>query len=209
MIAFPEFVRTQRLERGVSQKIFTAKVGAKSQTIISLLEAGKGVPPADVLQGIVDFFGGLPEDVESPAAYAKRWKKPESRWKRFKGKAWLNFTGCFGMSQGSQEDSIAFLDEWQADYERRHPHITVTEVEDDFRWLSWAKLGIPGWGCSGRRSFVPVINGRRVQSQRDLDKLGEDYAAYYDASYGVKLDARWNVTLIPRTEELPYPYQGA
>jgi len=209
MIAFPEFVRTKRLERGISQKILAVKVGAKSQVIICLLEAGKVVPPPEVLQGIIDFFGGLPEDVESPAAYAKRWSKPDSPRKRFKGKAWLNFTGCFNMSQGAQEDSIAFLDEWQADYERRHPHIKVTEVEDDFRWLSWAKFGFPGWGCSGRRSFVPVINGRRVQSQRDLDKLGEDYAAYYDASYWVKLDARWNATLIPHTEELPYPYQGA
>jgi hypothetical protein len=209
MIAFQEFVRAQRLERGMSQKTLAAKVGAKSQTIICLLEAGKGVPPPGVLQGITDFFGGLPENVESPAAYSKRWKKPENRWGRFKGKAWLNFTGCFGISQGSQEDSIAFLNEWQADYERRHPHVKVTEVEDDFRWLSWAKLGIPGWGCSGRRSFVPVINGRRVTSRSELDKLGEDYKAYYDASYGAKLEAEWFGRLNPRAEEMPYPYQGA
>jgi hypothetical protein len=113
------------------------------------------------------------------------------------------------MAQGEREDSIAFLDEWQADYERRHPHVKVTEVEDDFRWLSWANLGIPGWGCSGRRSFVPVIDGRRVDLRKDLDRLSEDYDAYYKASYGVKMEAEWNATFEPRVEELPYPYQGA
>lgn len=77
--------------------------------------------------------------------------------------------------------------------------------------LSWAKLGFPGWSCSGRRSFVPVIDGRWVTSQRELDKLGEDYNAYYDASYGAKLQKEEveRQAKFRRAETLPYPYQGA
>jgi transcriptional regulator with XRE-family HTH domain len=210
MIAFPKFVRTQRLERGMSQKTLATKVGAKSSTVVSLLETGRAVPSPDVLREIVDFFGGLPEDVETPLAFSKRWSKPDDPWKRFKGKAWLNFTGYRNMGQGSPEDAVVFLDEWQADYERRHPHVRITEVEDDLHKLSWAHIGIPGWHFSGRRSFVPVIDGRRVQSKNERDKLSEDYSAYYAASYGAKLDAEWAAMINkPRTEGLPYPYQGA
>jgi len=137
--------------------------------------------------------------------------------KSLERKAWLNFIGGLQLGCGSavrQGDVVAFLDEWQADYESRYPHIKVTEVVDEFRSLSRINLGLPGTFIAGRRSFIPVVNGELIQSQKLLDELSEDFRAYYDASYGVKLEAKLAAEeLAIRNErtmwKLPEVYAGA
>jgi hypothetical protein len=97
-------------------------------------------------------------------------------------RAWLNFYGGCGLASKiglkSREDIVAFLDAWQIDYEKRNPNIKVTEPEDEFFGFSHSNLGIPGTYVTGRRSFIPIANGKSIDSKKDLAMMSEEYDAY-------------------------------